>query len=282
MTPLIPAHILATLGQRPLLRGLLAVRAGFAAGSQEPLPRAGTPARYATFLYCVRGSGWCELAGRLHTIRPGDFLVLAPGTSHACGTRVSDPWSVHWVQATGELLPDYLNELTPATGAPLLQVGEDPRLVRLFNEIVRCLQRGSGPAELLRASTALGYMLGLLIEKRQESTVADVDTMQKVADAIIYMSEHLEEPLRMTALARQASLSSAYFGGLFKAQTGCAPREYLHLLRMHRACQLLRASELSIKQIAARLGYQDPFHFSRQFKAFHGLSPSEYREARVG
>jgi transcriptional regulator GlxA family with amidase domain len=91
------------------------------------------------------------------------------------------------------------------------------------------------------------------------------------------MSENLGEPLRMTALARLAGLSTAHFGVLFKEQTGSSPRDYLHLLRIHKACQLLRASNLQIKEIAARLGYQDQFHFSRQFKAFEGVSPSDYR-----
>jgi transcriptional regulator GlxA family with amidase domain len=99
-----------------------------------------------------------------------------------------------------------------------------------------------------------------------------------VAQAIIYMSEHLDQPLRVAELAVLANLSPAHFTVLFKQQTGCSPRDYLHLLRIHRACQMLRGSTLPVKEVAARLGYQDQFHFSRQFKAFQGLSPTEYRE----
>jgi AraC family transcriptional regulator, transcriptional activator of pobA len=49
-------------------------------------------------------------------------------------------------------------------------------------------------------------------------------------------------------------------------------------LRIHHACQMLGSEKLSVKEIAARLGYQDPFHFSRRFKAFQGVSPTEYRD----
>jgi AraC-like DNA-binding protein len=180
----------------------------------------------------------------------------------------------------GALLPDYLEELTAGAHAPLLRVGEDPQMLRLFNEILHSLQRGTGLAELLRASYTLAHLLAVLIEKRCGNCApADADTIQRVAEAIIHMSEHLNEPIRVSALAQSASLSPAYFSELFKQQTGCAPRDYLHLLRIHRACQLLRTTGLSIKQISARLGYQDQFHFSRQFKAFQGLSPTEYRGA---
>ena len=67
------------------------------------------------------------------------------------------------------------------------------------------------------------------------------------------------------ALAVLANLSPAHFTALFKEQTGCSPRDYLHLLRIHRACQLLRSTTLNVKEIATRLGYQDQFHFSPQY-----------------
>jgi transcriptional regulator GlxA family with amidase domain len=130
----------------------------------------------------------------------------------------------------------------------------------------------------MQASHALAYLLACLIQKRQAAVPESTDTVQRAAQAIIYMSEHLDQPLRVAALARLAGLSAAHFGELFKQHTGCSPRDYLHLLRIHQACRLLRDSPLSIKEIAARVGYPDPFHFSRQFKAFQGLSPSEYRE----
>ena len=46
---------------------------------------------------------------------------------------------------------------------------------------------------------------------------------------------------------------------------------------MHRACQWLTGTPMTLKEIASRLGYGDQFHFSRKFKAFSGVSPSMYR-----
>ncbi len=268
---------MAALGQNPLLRGLMAAAAGFAQRITEPQACAGPVPGRASFIYCVRGSGWCEISGRLRTVRQGDLLLLPPATTSACRGRASDPWTIHWARATGTLLPDYLDALDCGSHVAVLHAGDGPELVRLFNEILRSLQRGNSLADLLRASHALAHLLAVLIEKHQESFVPDRSTTQKIGEAIIYMSEHLDEPVSITALARLASLSPTYFTGLFKKQTGCAPRDYLHLLRIHRACQLLNSSGLTIKQIASRVGYQDPFHFSRQFKAFQGVSPSQYR-----
>jgi AraC family transcriptional regulator, arabinose operon regulatory protein len=268
--------------ERPLLRGLLAVAAGFSHGLTGSPRRSVAGSQQATFIFCIKGSGWWEAHGRLSIIRKGDLLVLPPGATHSCGPQASSPWTVHWVRAAGEHLPDYLRELALGPQTPMLHIGEDPQLIRLFSEILRSLHRGPSFANLLQASQGLAYLLSSLIQRRQAAAPESSDTVQRVAQAIIYMSEHLDEPLRVTALARLAGLSCAHFGELFKHQTGCSPRDYLHLLRIHQACRLLDDSALSIKEIAARVGYRDPFHFSRQFKAFQNISPSEYRDVRPG
>jgi AraC-like DNA-binding protein len=273
------AVIKAALRDKPLLHGLLAVGAGYAPRAAGHLRRRPQEIGGALLVYCVKGGGWCELAGQLHTVRPGDLLVLPPGVPHTCGAHVSNPWTIHWAIASGENLRDYLNELGVSPQAPLVWMGDDLQLARLFNEVARTLEQGTAFPNLLHASHALAHLLAVMIRHRHEQTRDASDSVQKVAEGIIYMSEHLDQPMRVSALAALANLSPAHFSMLFKQQTGCSTRDYLHLLRIHRACQLLRSSTLNVKEIATRLGYQDQFHFSRQFKAFQGVSPSEYRQA---
>jgi AraC family transcriptional regulator, arabinose operon regulatory protein len=276
---LLPAEVIkATLRDKPLLRGLLAVDAGYSPKATGRLLRRAQSVGEVLLVYCVNGGGWCELAGHLHTVRVGDLLVLSLDVPHTCGAHRSSPWTIHWAQATGENLREFLSELGVSVQAPLVWMGDDPQLARLFNEVARSLEQGSSFPHLLHASNALAHLLALLIRHRHERTRDTSDSIQKVAEGIIYMSEHLDEPMRVSTLAALASLSPPHFTALFKQQTGCSPRDYLHLLRIHRACQLLRNSTLSVKEIAGRLGYQDQFHFSRQFKAFQGVPPSEYRE----
>ena len=271
------SDLMAVHRQHPLLQGLRAEAADFCGKMESPPSRLRPQPGQTLLLYCVSGSGWCDTTGGLCAIRHGDLAVLPPGTFRASGTSAANPWSIHWAVFSGGQAPQYLAEMGAGAAVARLPMGDDPELTRLFNEVACCLKPDRSLVQWLRAAHALGHLLTLVMEKRQRVTVADGDTIKKVAAAIIYMTEHLDEPPRVTALARLAALSPAHFGALFKQQTGSSPREYLHLLRIHRACQLLRRTPLSIKEIAARLGYQDQFHFSRQFKAFQGLSPTEYR-----
>ena len=103
------------------------------------------------------------------------------------------------------------------------------------------------------------------------------ENARRIEQSIAYMREHLDQPLQVAKLAALANVSSSHFFALFKRRTGCAPMGYFTHLRMQHACQLLGATAASVKEIAAALGYEDPFHFSRVFKLVNHVPPSQYR-----
>jgi len=100
---------------------------------------------------------------------------------------------------------------------------------------------------------------------------------ERIGRSIAYMVEHLDEPLQIATLAAQASVSPSHYFALFKRQTGTAPIDYFIRLRMNHARELLDSTCSSVKEIAATMGYDDPFYFSRVFKSVHRVAPAEYR-----
>ncbi len=279
MAALESRDIAAALRRWPELSGLLATAAGFLPRAAGHVRRRPHGCADTVVAYCVRGGGWCETAGRLHPVRRGDLIVLAPGLPHAYGAHVSNPWTLHWAHARGRRVADYLEALGATAGQPVLRVGEAPAAIALFSELQRDLREASGAWSAFHAAHTLGHLFSLLIQLRRRPVALASPGVRQIAQSITYMSEHFHEPLKVGTLAALAGLSPAHFSVLFKQQTGCSPHAYLHLLRMHRAAQWLTGGDLSVKTLAERLGYQDPFHFSRQFKAFSGKAPSDYRAA---
>jgi len=102
---------------------------------------------------------------------------------------------------------------------------------------------------------------------------------RRIASSLLYMREHLSQPLRVSTLSMMVDLSPSHFFTLFKQVTGDTPINFLIRERMRRACELLRQGGLSVKEVAAELGYQDPYYFSRLFKAVNHVAPSHYRAA---
>jgi transcriptional regulator GlxA family with amidase domain len=99
----------------------------------------------------------------------------------------------------------------------------------------------------------------------------------KIEDVLQYMAINLDKQLTVSNLAGLARISPSHFFALFKRQTGRAPIEFFIHMKVHRACELLDETSLSIKEIAATLGYDDQFYFSRVFKSVTEFAPTQYR-----
>ncbi|MCX4171580.1 MULTISPECIES: AraC family transcriptional regulator [Paraburkholderia] len=82
-------------------------------------------------------------------------------------------------------------------------------------------------------------------------------------------------------LAKEAGLSRAAFARNFSNSVGEPPHSYLTRWRMGIAAQLLEQTDLRLRDIAARVGYESEFSFSRAFKSTRGVAPIQYRRARL-
>ena len=101
----------------------------------------------------------------------------------------------------------------------------------------------------------------------------------RITRALAHMTEHLDTRLAIDTLAAAVDLSPSRFAHLFRHDVGTSPAQYLHALRMLRARVLLERTFLSVKEVMALVGCHDPSHFSRDFRAFHGIAP---RMCRLG
>ena len=105
----------------------------------------------------------------------------------------------------------------------------------------------------------------------------ETSTDWRITWAVDYMQRHLAESLTVPELAARVNLSASRFRDLFSGQTGLGPVEYLQRLRLRRARLLIERTFLTVKEVMALVGYNDPSHFSRDFRRFHGVAPSSLR-----
>lgn len=100
---------------------------------------------------------------------------------------------------------------------------------------------------------------------------------QRITRLLARMEEHLADPITVDALGAAVNLSGSRLAHLFSREVGMPPARYLHELRMQRARALLERTLLPVRQVMASVGINDPSHFARDFRRYHGLSPSEVR-----
>lgn len=93
-----------------------------------------------------------------------------------------------------------------------------------------------------------------------------------------YVDDNYTYELTLTGLADLFHLNETYLSGLFKQQAGMTFSDYVTRLRMNKAGELLRESDLKLTDIAMLVGISSSSYFSTSFKKFYGMSPKEYRE----
>jgi len=103
-----------------------------------------------------------------------------------------------------------------------------------------------------------------------------------IKKAISYTREHYGDPtISVQRICSQLHVSSGYFSSLFKKEVKMTFVHYVMNIRMEKAMELLRSTELKAFEIAERVGFANPHYFSFCFKKRVGVSPSEYRAGAV-
>ncbi len=111
--------------------------------------------------------------------------------------------------------------------------------------------------------------------------LADSNVFDKIHSITEYLNEHLAENITLDDLAGQFFVSRAGLTRAFKNVTGTTVIQYLTVIRVRHACQLLRESEESVTVIADRCGFGNVTYFEKVFKRMKGSTPMQYRK-RVG
>jgi transcriptional regulator GlxA family with amidase domain len=111
---------------------------------------------------------------------------------------------------------------------------------------------------------------------RAPMAAVEAETLAPVLD---WAEEHLAEPLTVSVLARRAHLSERTFARRFRDETGTTPWQWLLGRRVARAEELLETTELSVEQVAGRVGFGNAATLRHHFSAVRGTSPQAYRRS---
>lgn len=92
------------------------------------------------------------------------------------------------------------------------------------------------------------------------------------------MEESIYDDIDLNSIASQVGVSTSKLNEIFKTYTAMTPYQYYIHIKLHAAKALLEQGDLSIKEVAFRLGFEDQYHFSRLFKSKTGIAPSLWKD----
>lgn len=230
--------------------------------------------------YTLAGEGCYRLNGQSYICRAGDVFILEPGVAHDYATATpAQRWECYWAHFTPRTDWTRWLRLTALAPGLLVQPISDAQLrQRIEQAFVRLLRdnRSIGIWQKELAANALEEVLIVVAQQYEQKKVHPLDA--RVEFVLFLLNERFAENLTVAGLAGSVALSPSRLAHLFKAQVGVSIMEWVLTLRLRQAARLLEFTSLNVGEIACEVGYQSPFHFSRQFKAFFGHSPSIFRQ----
>lgn len=124
----------------------------------------------------------------------------------------------------------------------------------------------------------LYYIIQEMAYKKNNNASVDHNMIQRIRE---YIEKHYMEELTASAIADYLNISSAYLSTIFRKNTGEKLSGYITNIRIKRACELLRDSNINVSDISIAVGYQDVQYFYRVFKKCMGLTPLNYRKKQM-
>ena len=159
----------------------------------------------------------------------------------------------------------------------VVQVSDPLAIADIFEDLHRSAQTGS-----LQSTEICLLLLQGLVLRIAELGTDRLNTNERALQSYRRCRACIETEARtlktLTDIARKSHLNPAYLCRIFRRFAGTTPYKHLMRQKMNQAADRLQHSDMLVKEVANELGFSDPFHFSRGFKAVHGISPQRFIE----
>ena len=147
------------------------------------------------------------------------------------------------------------------------------RFQEMIQHVQECIAGSKTLEELMEVIKNRYHLLQQVVNE----SLNRINTIQEIEQ---YTKKHYTEDLNLKIISEHFNYNNAYIGKKFKQETGKTYSQYLDEIRMGKAKQLLKDSNLMIYEIAQRTGYANLDYFYKKFKRFCGMSPNEYRKLK--
>lgn len=232
----------------------------------------------------IGGKGSFRIHGHQYELKAGDSFVIFPGELFTYEANSVDPWQYRWIALKGNLVDIAFSQMGVSANQPIISSTDNRVIPTLFHQIKQTLQAGSNHCDM----QANGYFRLLLAEYMQHTDTnltvekePQSDIEHQIELGIRFLTLQYTQPISIEQLAHTVGYHRTYYSKMFKQHTGLSPVNFLLKIRMERA-KLLLSSRLTIEQISSSVGFTDPLYFSKQYKKWYGVSPSESRSTMRG
>ena len=232
-----------------------------------------------SFLFFVvkDGAGEVEYAGETYRLAPGDCVWIDCRKPYCHRSSSDRLWTLQWVHFYGNSVDKVYEKYLERGGRNVFHTEKMSGYTHLL-EAVYGVADSEDYIRDMRINEYLQRLLTLLMEETyrpvKDNGSEKQESIRNIKD---YLEAHYEERISLEDLAQRFFINKFYLMKRFKQTYGVTVNSYLMQIRITRAKQLLRFTDLPIERIGEKCGIPDPNYFTRAFKKLEGLTPGKYR-----
>lgn len=226
------------------------------------------------FYFITDGRCVIEIENTKYHACAGDWFFIPAGAEHYYYNETDAPFEKYWMHF--DLYPsvDLFNVLNLPYA---VKVDGRSRALWLFKRYAK-LCKSEEFTDKLEVKACLISLLSEYIKVAKPEGVNIMNRAESRLDEVLrFINENLDQPLSNELLAEKYFAHPNHFIRAFKEKTGLTPAKYIKAKRMETAKRLLESTDLSIIEITEKVGLLEPTHFSRLFKEYYNLPPTEHR-----
>lgn len=226
--------------------------------------------------YTQSGRGNLVVGGATYPLEPGSMFYMALGIPHEYYPLVEDEWTTCWLVFRGE----HLLELMKGMGFDGIAYDKNivnEKITGIFHQMLKAAKDplyGDERCSMLVYEYIMNVRQAFLANKKYGGQSAK-SMLQR---ALMFIHKNYARDITLEELAEMSGVTKQHFCRVFKEQMRMRPMEYLARQRVSAARSMLLATDKSIAQIGAEVGYENPTYFGMVFKKYEGITPTDCRK----
>ena len=232
-------------------------------------------------LYIAAGRGEFYFKGSKEPtiVTKGNMILFRPGEPQVYYYYAVDKTEVYWVHFTGWKVEEYLERYELPRDENVFYTGVSPDYPWIYNQMIRelQLQRVNHEDMISLYMHHIFITINRYIKERRETKN---DTINDIERAAHYFKDNYNNQISIEQYAEEHLISVNWFIHNFKSVMKMSPMQYIISLRITMAKGYLENSAKNIAEISDEVGYENALYFSRLFRKYTGMTPTEYRKKR--
>lgn len=226
-------------------------------------------------MYNYAGTVYVGTEDGIKPVKDGQFLLYRPKEPQYYWYENDGRTQSFWVHFTGSGADELLVQAGLAQ-VRIGSVGMIPEICDDMEALIEAIEHKRSGYTLVVLSL-FSKILSALSQVSEKDTPPGIRLRNaRLYESQTYIKSHLSQKLYVQDLASRACLSTNRYSTLFKEQFGVTPQQFIIHERLQRAVHHMQYTDMSIGEIAASVGIEDPLYFSRLFKKHMQLSPMQY------